>query len=142
MKTITREQFIEELRTWIGTPFHHQGRWKGLGVDCAGLVVGPLVELGIMEVLKADNRTYKHKAGHKLLVERLMLIANEIPKEEIKLGDILLFTIYRYPQHVAIKSYNDNVIHVTEDRGVIEEELDDMWKKRFLSSFRLKYIKD
>lgn len=142
MPDITREQFIEELRKWIGTPFHHQGRWKGLGVDCAGLIVMPLAELGITEILKADNRTYQRKAGHKMLLERLTMVADQIPREDIRLGDIMLFTIYKYPQHVAIKSYGDDIIHVTEDYGVIEEAIDDMWEKRFAGAFRLKYFKD
>jgi hypothetical protein len=32
--------FIAQARTWIGTPFHHQGRLKGVGCDCLGLIVG------------------------------------------------------------------------------------------------------
>lgn len=142
MKTITREEFIEELRTWVGTPFHHQGRWKGLGVDCAGLVVMPLANLGVKEALKADNRTYKHRPGHQLLLERLLMIADEIPASEIQPGDIMAFTIYKYPQHLAIKSYGDKVIHVTEDSGVLEEYLSDMWKKRLIGVFRLRCFKE
>jgi len=140
--TLTRVEFIEELRKWIGTPFHHQGRWRGLGVDCAGLIVMPLYDLGVVDILKADNRTYQRKAGHKILLERLKLVADEIPREEMELGDIMLFTIYKYPQHLAVKSYGNNIIHVTEEYGVIEEEIDDMWEKRFMGPFRLKYFKD
>lgn len=25
-------------RSWIGTPYHHKGRVKGVGVDCGGLI--------------------------------------------------------------------------------------------------------
>ena len=31
---------VRMARTWLGTPYHHQGRVKGAGVDCGGLVIG------------------------------------------------------------------------------------------------------
>ncbi len=31
---------VRTARTWLGTPYHHQGRLKGVGVDCAGLLIG------------------------------------------------------------------------------------------------------
>lgn len=31
-------QVIAEARSWIGTPYHHKGRVKGVGVDCGGMV--------------------------------------------------------------------------------------------------------
>jgi len=30
---------IEAARRCIGTPFHHQGRASGIGLDCIGLIV-------------------------------------------------------------------------------------------------------
>ena len=31
-----RQAVEDEARTWKGTPFHHKGRVKGVGVDCGG----------------------------------------------------------------------------------------------------------
>jgi hypothetical protein len=31
---------LREARTWLDTPFCHQGRKKGVGVDCLGVLVG------------------------------------------------------------------------------------------------------
>jgi cell wall-associated NlpC family hydrolase len=30
-----RAAVVAEARSWLGTPFHHQGRVKAAGVDCA-----------------------------------------------------------------------------------------------------------
>ena len=43
-----RELVIAEARTWIGTPYQHKGRVKGVGVDCGGLlyqVYNPFVRM-------------------------------------------------------------------------------------------------
>ena len=29
---------VDEALTWLGTSYHHQGRVKGMGVDCGALV--------------------------------------------------------------------------------------------------------
>ena len=39
---INVKEILNEANTWIGTPFKHQGRLKGVGVDCYGL----LIEIG------------------------------------------------------------------------------------------------
>ena len=36
----TRTRIIAEARAWIGTPYRHQARCKGVGCDCLGLVRG------------------------------------------------------------------------------------------------------
>jgi cell wall-associated NlpC family hydrolase len=38
MDAETRTSILKEARTWIGTPYHHRGRVKGVGVDCGGLI--------------------------------------------------------------------------------------------------------
>lgn len=35
-----RSDVIAEAREWIGTPYAHQHRAKGVGCDCVGLIVG------------------------------------------------------------------------------------------------------
>ncbi len=36
---MSNEEIITEARSWLETPFHHQGRVRGVGVDCIGLIV-------------------------------------------------------------------------------------------------------
>lgn len=44
----TRAEVVRAARGWIGTPFCHQHRARGVGVDCAGLVIGVARELGLV----------------------------------------------------------------------------------------------
>ena len=42
-----RTMIIAEARTWIGTPWKHQGCAKGRAADCLGLVTGVARGLGL-----------------------------------------------------------------------------------------------
>lgn len=44
---INPQHIVDEARSWVGTPFRHQARIKGLGVDCVGLLVGVGEVLGL-----------------------------------------------------------------------------------------------
>jgi NlpC/P60 family putative phage cell wall peptidase len=37
---------VREARTWVGTPYRHAARLKGVGVDCVGVILGVGVALG------------------------------------------------------------------------------------------------
>ncbi|MDZ7822832.1 MAG: phage BR0599 family protein [Ahrensia sp.] len=39
-------EVVRAARSWIGTPYRHQGTLKHVGCDCLGLVLGSLSELG------------------------------------------------------------------------------------------------
>lgn len=45
--TVTRKAIVASARTFIGTPWKHQGRSRK-GVDCVGLVYAVAAELGIL----------------------------------------------------------------------------------------------
>ena len=50
-----RQLLINELRTWIGVPFRHQGRTRN-GVDCGGLLVKAVSNINLLE--PEDMRGY------------------------------------------------------------------------------------
>ncbi len=66
--TPLRQAVVEEAKTWIGTPFVHQAKLKGVGVDCCTLLSavyerfsGSVVELPHYDIqwnLHDDNQTY------------------------------------------------------------------------------------
>lgn len=41
-------------RTWVGTPYVHQHRLKGVGVDCVGLIIGAGQEAGVLDMAEED----------------------------------------------------------------------------------------
>ena len=58
---VTGEAVVAQARTWLGTPWRHQGR-SPRGVDCAGLVVLVARALGLAD---HDVAGYgRHSSGH------------------------------------------------------------------------------
>ena len=47
MQNREREQIVSVARAAVGTPWHHQGRVAGLGLDCIGLLVHVARELDL-----------------------------------------------------------------------------------------------
>ena len=42
---------VAEAMTWLGTPYHHQGRVKGIGIDCATLLCEVYEVVGLIDHL-------------------------------------------------------------------------------------------
>lgn len=51
-----RKRILEIARSWLGTPYHHEACLKGVGVDCAQLLVGVYKEFD--PKVYADIPTY------------------------------------------------------------------------------------
>lgn len=129
---ITPDQVVQQARTWLGTPFHHQGRLKGAGVDCIGVIVGVCRELGIPV---EDCQTYQRFPNGYAL-------ANELARQFIKKhsqpepGDIMLFRISRMPQHCGICT-PVGILHAHQGVDVVvETHLPRHWQTHLIGSFR------
>ncbi len=131
---LTGEDIVSAARSWIGTPFFHTGREKGLGVDCGGLVIGIMHELQMTDF---DDRNYSPAtpAGFtRALLEKGCI---EVLPCEMERGDIMLFNLLGFDQHVAI--YSDGMIHANSSAGkVIEHDLTEVWERRIASVWRFK----
>lgn len=132
---VTGKQIVKQARTWIDTPFKHQGRLKGAGVDCVGLVIGVAHELDISNFDTANySRVPNVSMMGKLLTEHL----DEIAIDDAKDGDIYWMVVKSFPQHLAIKS-DKGIIHSTSAIGkCIETSLDDTLKAKIFKAFRYK----
>ena len=53
-----REKVIQEARTWLSTPYHHHAAIKGVGVDCAQILIEVYAAAGVVE--KVDVGDYPH----------------------------------------------------------------------------------
>lgn len=108
---MSRDAVIAEARSWIGTPFHHQARIKGVGVDCGQLLAAVYETACDMEpmdfgyyprdwFLHADDERYMDQVA-----------ARCKPVDEPQPGDIALFKIGRAYAHGAIVIDWPMVIH-------------------------------
>ena len=46
-----RRRVIAEAESWLGTPYHHMGRLKGVGCDCLTLLAGVYHASGVIPAL-------------------------------------------------------------------------------------------
>lgn len=108
---ITRSDVVAEARRWIDTPtpFAHQARCLGVGVDCLGLIGEVGYAIGAErcedwptrdEELSAYGRTPRPD----ILIRRCDEILDRIAIAAAGLGDILLMAFKVFPQHFAIVS--------------------------------------
>ena len=123
------QQIIDCARTYLGTPFHHQGRLKGVGVDCIGLVVGVAQTLELIDDKGIPLASFDH-ADYP-----------PTPAGEYQPADILLFRFHQDPQHVGIVSQLPDgelgIIHCYASIGkVVEHRLNDTWKRLIVAAFR------
>lgn len=128
----------ERARTWLQTPFVHQGRVKGRdgGVDCVGLLVGIARELG----LKHEDVVGYSAQPHAGLCEREARRQMERkPIQEVEAGDVILFRVDRDPQHfgvVTAKTPEVYFVHSFSKIGmVVENRLDDFWRRRVVAVY-------
>lgn len=145
---------VTQARTWLGTKYHHQGRLKQSvncagGVDCIGLVIGIINELGICDnngylLSKYDHNDYSRQPQTTKLAECFDLYLDEVDIADIKSGDVLLFKLWKEPQHVGIVSDYPTggfgLIHCNSSSGsVVEQPLSDTWVKMITNAYRFKY---
>ena len=143
--TITRMDAVAEARTWIGTPFRHQGCLKGVACDCIGLVKGVGVALGLVEYDDKHPKTkpylnYRLMPDSKKMREGLGVFLVPIAVTEATLADILFLAWTKEPQHVALIS-DHGIIHSYSGVGkVVEHALDESWKRRITAAYRYPYF--
>jgi len=133
MVIMDSQKIIDAARACIDTPFHHQGRVPGTGLDCIGLVVVALSAAG-MDV--RDRQDYSVRPDGNKLVEAIVEHGGRVV-DCIAPADILLFRYDGQPQHVAIATSENTMIHSFAPVGrVVETSVGAYWKRRLLRIYR------
>lgn len=136
--TVTRQDIIAAARTYLGTPHHHQGRLRGVGVDCIGLISGVGKALGLTG---HDHRRYSRHPDGVTLIRELDkgLVWMKGCKCNAEPGDVLVFWMDRAkkkPQHVAILT-DYGMIHTHQGVGkVVEHRFTGAWARRLVAVYR------
>jgi NlpC/P60 family putative phage cell wall peptidase len=124
---------IAAARSCLGTPFHHQGRSPGVGLDCIGLIVIALRAAGFTVHDRAD---YGRRPDGKSLVAALHAHGAH-PVPTLAAGDIVLFRYDGQPQHAALATGPDRMIHSFAPAGkVVETALGAYWRRRLIGIYR------
>jgi len=133
---ISPDQVVSQAQTWLETPWHHQGRLKGTGVDCVGIIVGVCKELGIPIQDSLDYGRFPDGYFLAKEFERQLIRKTSDPQT----GDIMLFRISRMPQHCGICSPM-GIIHAHQGvMKVVETSLPTHWRSHLIGTFQLKGV--
>lgn len=130
----TRSEIVAEAKSWLNTPWHHQGRFKGVGVDCIGLVIMVGVDLGLLDATLMEIEEL-HNYGRFPQAVRLIKYLDEnfdrIPKTQGRPGDVGVFQFSPAGEkHMGILS-EYGIIHALNSPSVmkvVEHRIDDRWR--------------
>jgi len=102
---VTRWDVVVCARAWIGTPYQHQHRARGIGVDCAGLVIGVARDLGLVAA-DFDVTGYAPTPDGTTLIAECDRWMRRIHVWDLRPGNVLVVNFGRRsgfkPQHMGI----------------------------------------
>jgi cell wall-associated NlpC family hydrolase len=118
-----RSAVVAEGYTWQGTRYHHHARIKGVGVDCANLLVGVYHAVNLVGAVDLGNyaREWHQHHDEELFLgwlEKLGLHRVQTPGQ----GDIAVYKFGRCFSHGAIVMDDPDMrlhSHIRGQRGVM-----------------------
>lgn len=124
-----RAAVAEEAWSWFRTPYHHHGRIKGVGVDCAQILLSVYCDAlqlaPAMDVGFYSTQWHLHR-GEELYLDWLARAgAREV--QTPAQGDIAMFKFGRTFSHSAIclDGIDGQFMHAYVGRGVIVSRLNE-----------------
>jgi len=138
MSLTHRQEILRVARSYLGTPYHHQGRIKGAGMDCVGLIICVCKDLGVFPPdFEFNGYTRRTKGNEMLRIAQGYLLSAK--SEDI--GQLILFHNAGV-SHCAISSEENRIIHCVYHsskllRGVREEAFPCDWNHTLCGRFEL-----
>lgn len=134
------ETILRAARACLGTPFRHQGRQIGVGLDCAGLCICVAKEIG-HDV--SDVEGYgRYPSGGQLMDALSMqpFLRRRANASDRQPGDLLLMRFVSDPQHLAIFA-GPTIIHAYESAGkCCEHVINAPWASRIVAAYAFRGV--
>lgn len=133
MQSDCAQGVIDAARACLGTPFLHQGRVPGVGLDCLGLVV---VAYRANHFKINDRIDYTLQPDGTALQQGLAQ-HGEMVDDVWTPADVMLFRLSQGPQHVGLYVGENRIIHAYLPAGrVVEISLTPNWRRRVCGVYR------
>lgn len=144
--TVMRSDVVRAARSYIGTPFHHQGRSR-VGMDCAGLVICVARDLGIVPK-DFDVPAYPRRADGSTMIALCVENMESIALDDMLPGDVIVVAVRRDPQHMGfVGDYRYggfSIIHAASRRDgkgeVVETRLMFARNQQYRAAFRIRVV--
>jgi cell wall-associated NlpC family hydrolase len=123
-----RQAVVAEALSWVGTPFHHFGKVKGAGVDCAQLLAETFVRVGLIRPPIAGYYPadwHLHRDAERYL-NQVLIDAVEMPlpaERTPEPGDVVLFRFGRCFSHGALVTGWPVIVHAYVGKPVLPENI-------------------
>jgi cell wall-associated NlpC family hydrolase len=119
--TALQDQVLAEARTWLGTPWHHEGDVKGAGVDCAMLLVRVFAAVGAIPAIDPRPYPMDHMlhSGAERFMGWLAQYANPADNAAPHPADVVVYKVGRCYSHGAIVLEWPMVIHAFRDEHAV-----------------------
>jgi len=138
----TPDRVVAVARSWIGTPYVHQGSVHGVGADCLGLLRGVwrTVIGAEPEPMPAYTEDWAEPSRQEVLRAAAVRWLCEKPLMSEAAGDVLLFRMRdgSIAKHLGIQSEIGEraaFVHAYTQHGVIESPLSLPWRRRIAARF-------
>lgn len=137
-----RERVVEIARSWIGTPYLHQGSLRGVGSDCLGLLCGIWREHCGHEPdgVPAYTPDWSEPSRDEQLWRGLRAQMREVRGVPVP-GEVLLFRMRSgsVAKHIGIAAsvgQKPSFVHAYRGHGVVESPLSTPWRRRIVARFQ------
>lgn len=130
----TVQEFVETARTFLGTPYHHQ-QCTRYGVDCIGLILATGMELGL-DWTSHDIPNRSGRPDGKSFIRQIELVCGKPLGRKPEYGDLLVFKVYKEPQHCGV--FTDiGLLHADRQWGKVIETSLGYWEKRIVAAYKI-----
>lgn len=123
-------------RTYLATPFVHQARLRGVGVDCAGLVICAARDAGLEF---AECTAYGRQPDPQRFLAELRARLDAAAPTMLP-GVVLHFAFAGWPMHLGIALDAERFIHAYYGHDVIISTLDSVWAQRVRGYWRYRGV--
>jgi cell wall-associated NlpC family hydrolase len=116
-----RQAIVAEARTWLKTPYHHQGRVKGAGVDCAQFLYAVFVEgTGVVPPFEIPGYSPQYGLHRDDEVYLGWIGMFGRPVKDGKPGDLVTYQFGRVTSHAVIVLEWPQIIHATKAGCILD----------------------
>lgn len=118
----TRADVCALAQGWLRTPWHHQARLRGVGVDCAQLLIAVYVEAGLVPAFDPGDYAIDHMLHSDRELFRDIAARYGRPTDMPGPGDVVIWRFGRCFSHGGIVvDWPTRVIHAFRPFGQVCE---------------------